>query len=515
MGDERRLDLGVAQRELTEALVEALFAAAPFGIALFDRTLTFVRVNEFIARLNGLPAADHPGRRFADVVGPEISELVEPLLRRVVDTGEPVADVKVSQIQERTTARMVHTAAVYYPLLGHGGDVIGVGSIVLDVTELRHLEEQLQRSQRLEAVGLLAGGVAHDFNNLLTVISGHAALALAALPEGGPGRDDVQSTVRAADRAADVVRSLLAFARQAVLHPQPVDLDAMTRELAMLLRPMLGAPIELVLEPGGARGHALVDPVQLEQVLVNLAVNARDAMPDGGKLVMRTLTVDVGVDEASTTLRPGRYVGVSMADTGGGMDDETIGKVFQPFFTTKATDGGTGLGLSTAHGIVAQSGGEIRVVSAPGAGTTFTVLLPATDPAPAARASADAEEPGLGSETILLVEDEEMLCTLVERQLVRLGYAVVSAASGEQAFQLMAELGGKVDLVVTDVSMPGMAGYELVRRLRRKWPDVRAIYMSGYAADPGVGAEMGEFIAKPFSLEALGHAVRRELDRPG
>jgi signal transduction histidine kinase/CheY-like chemotaxis protein len=511
MEEAGRQDLSAAQRELTEAMVEELFAAAPFGLALFDLGMRFVRVNEFLARINGLPAAGHVGRRFS-AVRPDISSIVEPLLQQVIETGSAVSDVKISEIPETASDRVLHTVAVYYPLRGRAGDTVGVGSIVLDVTELRVLEEQLQRAGRLEAVGLLAGGVAHDFNNLLTVISGHAALALAAMPKGGEGRDDVEGVAHAAERAAEVVRNLLAFARQADLRPRPVDLDSTLRELATLIRPTLGPRVELVHEPGGASGPALVDPVQLQQVLVNLAVNAGDAMPDGGTLTLRTLTLEAGDEEASVGLRPGRYVGISVADTGTGMDEETLGRVFEPFFTTKGMERGTGLGLSTAHGIVAQSGGEIRAVSAPGSGSTFTVLLPCADSAPGLAGTTRATEPGSGSETIMLVEDEDMLRTLAERQLTRLGYTVVCAASGEEALALIAGFEGEIDLVVTDLVIPGLTGQELVRRLRRERPALRVLYMSGSGTVRDESEAADELLAKPFSLETLGRAVRRELD---
>jgi two-component system cell cycle sensor histidine kinase/response regulator CckA len=336
------------------------------------------------------------------------------------------------------------------------------------------------------------------------------------MPKGGEGRDDVEGVAHAAERAAEVVRNLLAFARQADLRPRPVDLDSTLRELATLMRPTLGPRVELVHEPGGASGPALVDPVQLQQVLVNLAVNAGDAMPDGGTLTMRTLTLEVGDEEASAGLRPGRYVGVSVADTGTGMDEATLGRVFEPFFTTKGMERGTGLGLSTAHGIVAQSGGEIRAVSTPGSGSTFTVLLPSADSAPGPAGTATlATEPGSGSETIMLVEDEEMLRTLAERQLTRLGYTVVCAASGEEALELIAGFEGEIDLVVTDVVMPGLTGQELVRRLRRERPALRVLYMSGSGTVRDESEAADELLAKPFSLETLGRAVRKELDGAG
>jgi len=237
-------------------------------------------------------------------------------------------------------------------------------------------------------------------------------------------------------------------------------------------------------------------------------------MPDGGTLTLRTLTLEVGDEEGAAGLRPGRYVGVSVADTGTGMDEATVGRVFEPFFTTKGMERGTGLGLSTAHGIVAQSGGEIRAVSRPGSGSTFTVLLPSADSAPGPAGTTQATEPGSGSETIMLVEDEEMLRTLAERQLTRLGYTVVCAASGEEALERIARFEGEIDLVVTDVVMPGLTGQELARRLRRERPALRVLFMSGSGTVRDESEAADELLAKPFSLETLGRAVRRELDGP-
>jgi len=383
--------------------------------------------------------------------------------------------------------------------------------------ELRRLEQELAQSQRLESVGRLAGGVAHDFNNLLTAIAGHCELLLAALPAGDPTRHDADEILKAAERATALVGQLLAFSRKQLLQPRIVDLNEVVRGIEGMLRRLIGEDVELVTLLADDLGHVSADPRQLEQVIVNLAVNARDAMPAGGRLTIETQNAGPDADGAGT--KPGRYVVLTVRDTGLGMDERTRAHAFEPFFTTKEVGQGTGLGLATVYGVVSQSGGRIELESEPGAGTTFRVLFPHVDAAPVeAIAQGEADRPAVGSETILVVEDEDVVRGLTRRVLLARGYTVLEAGEGKQALELAAAHAGPIDLLLTDVVMPGMSGRELGDRLAAARPEMRVLYTSGYTDDlvlaRGVSGRETAFIAKPFTPDSLARSVRRTLDAP-
>ena len=393
--------------------------------------------------------------------------------------------------------------------------------IIVDITERKLLENQLQQSRRMEAVGRLAGGIAHDFNNLLTIIKGYAELAVQRSGIPPELRNDVMQVENAAERATSLVRQLLAFSRRQVLQPKIIDLNSIVLGLEKLLGRLMGEHIKMVTRCGANVGNVKADPAQIEQVLMNLVVNARDAMPKGGTLTVETRDVELDSTYARdhVTVKPGPYVMLAVSDTGVGMSPETVAHIFEPFYTTKESGQGTGLGLSTVYGIVKQSGGYIWVYSEPGKGTTFKVYLP--------RVAALAEEkvepvkiPAVrkGHETVLLVEDEEAVRDLTSMILNANGYHVLSAPSALEAERFSASHRGEIHLLLTDIIMPGTSGRELARRLAARHPRMRVLYMSGYTdnvlAQGGVLEEDVSFLQKPFTPAVLAQKVRDVLDSP-
>jgi two-component system cell cycle sensor histidine kinase/response regulator CckA len=386
--------------------------------------------------------------------------------------------------------------------------------------ERQSLAEELRQVQKMEAVGRLAGGIAHDFNNLLTVIIGRSELVLAHLPSGDERRQDLELIQTTAHRAAALTEQLLAFSRRQLLQPMVIDLHMVIGNVVPMLRRLISEDIAIH-TVAGATGRVKVDPGQIEQVLVNLAVNARDAMPQGGRLVISTANAVLDEDAVGRIggILPGPYLILSVADTGLGMDDETRPRVFEPFFTTKPQGKGTGLGLSMVYGIVQQHGGTIRVESAPGQGATFTLYLPRVDdPVSEVESSVASDAAGRGSETILVVEDETPVRALVAEMLQASGYTVLMAADPAAALELSDRHPGPIHLLLTDVVMPEMSGPELRQRLKSLRPRTRVLYMSGYT-DEALGRhgvlEPGTFLLqKPFSIGALGQKVREVLDVP-
>ena len=375
------------------------------------------------------------------------------------------------------------------------------------------LQRDLAQAQKLEAIGRLAGGVAHDFNNVLTAILGSAELLLLDTPRGATSREEVEIIRDAAIRAQELIRQLLAFSARQVLQPAVIDLNDLIKNLGRMLRRLIGEDLVLVTELARDLGAVRVDPGQVEQVLVNLAVNARDAMPDGGRLVIRTANVLV---TNSGDLASGRYVLIEVSDTGAGMDEGTVARIFEPFFTTKERGKGTGLGLATVYGIVRQSDGQISVTSAPGTGTTFRIHLPRVDaPVEKSRVGRPVTAPAAGTETILVAEDEQIVRALIRKVLEQAGYTVLLGDGGTEALQLAERHGGPIHLLVTDVVMPGMNGRELARRLLERRPDTKVLFLSGYAEDAverhGVLEPGTAFMQKPFSPSALANRVREVL----
>ena len=404
---------------------------------------------------------------------------------------------------------------------GSGG--LRLVGLVQDVTERRHLQEQLQQSQKMEAIGRLAGGIAHDFNNLLTAILGYARFALNRLPAGDPIAADVSEIQRAGERAATLTQQLLAYSRRQMLQPAVLDVNETVTNLASLLGRLLGEHIELVLSLRPGSGAILADRSSLEQVVVNLAVNARDAMPTGGRLTIAAEPVALtrARPEALAHLPPGPYVRLSVSDTGHGMDGATLAQVFEPFFTTKEVGKGTGLGLAMVFGTVSQSGGGVMVTSAPGEGASFSLYFPRVGAELPAGPAPVPPVPG-GRETILLVEDEPAVLELAARGLTERGYTVVATPSAAEAegWAAAREQEGKrpPDLLITDVVMPEIGGPELAERLGDRWPSLRVLFVSGYTDDAVVAHGLVEstvdFLAKPFGPEELARRVRQALDEP-
>ena len=456
---------------------------------------------------------------WADRVHPDDRERVLTSSQAALDEGAASwsAEFRFRRADD-AYARVVDRA---YILRDADGRAVRMLGSMMDVTERRSLEEQLVQAQKMEAVGRLAGGIAHDFNNLLTAILGSADLLLDTLSPDAPEREDLDEIRKAANRAADLTRQLLAFSRQQVLAPQTLDMNALVANLEKLLRRLIGEDVELrtVLAPD--LGAVRADPGQLEQVIVNLAVNSRDAMPQGGQLTIETANVEF--DEAYAAehfpAEPGSYVLLAVTDTGTGMDAQTKSHIFEPFFTTKEKGKGTGLGLATVYGIVKQSDGYIWVYSEPGHGTSFMIYLPRVPDAPGpVRPAFEPSASARGSETVLAVEDDEMVRALIRRMLETRGYTVLLASHGDEALRLLERHPGCIDLLMTDVVMPGMSGRDLADRVAELRPSIKVLYLSGYTDDaivrhgvlePGIA-----FLQKPFTADRLARRVREVLRGP-
>jgi signal transduction histidine kinase len=412
------------------------------------------------------------------------------------------------------TVRWIRSRA--FPVHDAAGQLERVVGTAVDITEQRQLEEQFRQAQKMESIGRLAGGIAHDFNNLLTVINGTAELAALDLPRDSPLRTDLLQIRQAGERAASLTRQLLALSRQQILKPAIINLSTVVRGMQSMLRRLIGEHVNLAFRFDDALGHVKADPSQIEQVILNLAVNAQDAMPDGGTLTIETGRAYLDAGDAANHMAPraGHYAMLAVSDTGIGMDETTRNRMFEPFFTTKEIGKGTGLGLSTVYGIVQQSEGGLFVYSEPGHGTTFKVYLPQVDhtPDPPLMRDGDAQS---GSETVLLVEDEPALRAFTKRVLSSAGYTVLDAGSGEEALAVLHGHPGPVHLMLTDVVMPGMSGRDLATRVASLRPDIKVLFASGYTDDAifrhGVLDDGSRFISKPYAPAELRRKVREVL----
>jgi PAS domain S-box-containing protein len=503
-----RLRAEAALRE-REQLLATVLAHIPCGVFWKDLTGRYLGCNDQVARDLGLAAA-------SDVVGQTGEQLpLPPADMCAAVTGEPILNRE--ETHERNGRRSVLlTGAV--PLRDPAGAVVGVLGTYQDITDRKRLEDQYRQSQKMEAVGQLAGGIAHDFNNLLTAINGYADL-LTQDPELSEGaRGFATEILKAGDRAAHLTRQLLAFSRRQVIEPHVLDLNAVVTETAHLLRRVVGEDIALSMALDQRLCRVKVDAGQLQQVLMNLVVNARDAMPTGGRLELATRTVTLSPQETHQTpgATPGVFAELAVTDTGCGMTPEVQEHIFEPFFTTKEVGKGTGLGLATVFGIVTAHGGHVRVESTLGAGTTFRVLLPRADESVVVPEALAAPTPRPGSETILLAEDEPVVRALAAHILRDRGYEVLEAQDGREAIRFAEEHPGPIDLLVTDVVMPGCGGRLVVEAVRRSRPGLRVLFMSGYTDDAvvrnGVFHDQVHFLQKPFTLAALIDEVREALD---
>ena len=522
--ENERRRVAEALREIEERFRQ-VYDEAPVGYHELDREGRIIRVNRRELEMLGYTEEELLGR-------PVWKFVVEEEMTRQVIMAKIAGDVSFHETFERTYRRKDGTTL---PVLiedrvipDEKGRITGIRSMIEDITErrraeeaLRKSEEQLRQWQRVEAIGRLAGGVAHDFNNLLMTIKGCSELLLGELDPRDSRREEVEEIRKAAERATALTRQLLAFGRRQVLQPQVLDLNEVVANMDRMLQRLIGEDIQLLTVLDPELWPVKVDPGQIEQVIMNLAVNARDAMRGGGKLTIETANVvlDENYARRHVSVKPGPCVMLAVTDNGCGMDKETQSHLFEPFFTTKAKGEGTGLGLSTVYGIVKQSGGNIWAYSESGLGTTFKIYLPRVEEAVKTYKPklAPTVSPG-GSETILLVEDEEAVRAIVRKILQNKGYTVLEAHHGHEALRICKDHQGPIHLMVTDVVMPHMSGRELAEHLTSLRPELRVLFMSGYPDNAivhhGVLGAGTSFLQKPFTLRALECKVRDLLDAP-
>jgi two-component system cell cycle sensor histidine kinase/response regulator CckA len=504
----------ISARKRAEARYRSLVQSSVYGIYRSSLEGKFLDVNPALIAMLGYESAQEvlalDPRKDVFVHAEEQARLIDEFRR----TGR-MDGIEVKWKRKNGSAVTVRISGLAVSSADEPVNVLE--AIAEDVTERRVLEDQFRQAQKMEAVGRLAGGIAHDFNNLLMVISGYTEVALGQMDAGHPLRAKAQAIQQASDRATMLTRQLLAFSRKQMLELKVVEVNAIVRDMERLLRPLIGEQVELTTKLATDAGRTRADAGQLEQVLMNLVVNSKDAMPQGGRIVIETK--NVALDEShrgeQTFIRPGSYVMLSVSDNGLGMDKETQSRIFEPFFTTKEKGKGTGLGLSTVYGIVKQSGGYILVQSEVGRGTTFDIYLLRVQEeveqhgAPPAARTADG-----GSETVLLVEDEESVRQLVRETLEAKGYRVLEAENGQEGLETVAAHSGTIDLLITDVVMPEMGGHELAERLLKVRPGIKVIYLSGYTEEALVEGKIDggkAFLQKPFTLQTLSRKVREVL----
>jgi two-component system, cell cycle sensor histidine kinase and response regulator CckA len=487
------------------------------GICIIDAECRLTFANTRMAAMLGYSAVEIVGRPLLDLMHEDSRSLAERSLGQPRDSSGGQIEVRFVRKDRSDLWVLVDST----PMADSDGRPDGALAMVMDVSLRKRLEEQLRQAQKMEAIGNLAGGVAHDFNNVLSVILSYTGLVLSSLKPGDPLRIDLEEVRKAGERAGDLTRQLLAFSRQQMLRPTTLDLNQIVVGMEKMLRRLLGEEVELSLLTSHGLGTIHADAGQLEQIVMNLVVNARDAMPRGGKVSIETANVELSAVYATAhhDVTPGPYVLLAVTDTGIGMDATTQARIFEPFFTTKEKGKGTGLGLSTVFGIVKQSGGHLWVYSEAGKGTTFKIYLPRTD------GSVDRGKPSTrpastlrGGETILIVEDEEQVRASMRAILRRYGYNVLEAQNGGEAFLICEKYTAKIHLLVTDVVMPRMSGRELAERLAPMRLEMKVLYVSGYTENSvvhhGVLDAGVAFLQKPITPEALARKVRETLDPP-
>jgi two-component system cell cycle sensor histidine kinase/response regulator CckA len=504
---------------------QTLSENAPFGMVMIDKDGAFRYINPKFRELFGYDLNDVPnGKTWFRKAYPDTRYRHDVISAWINDLESSNPGEKRSRTFTVTCKDGREKIINFIPVQLDAGENLMACEDITErertEIEMAALQEQLRQSQKMEAIGRLAGGIAHDFNNLLTVIRGYSQLLLVEHKEGTSLEGNIEQIKQAADRATDLTRQLLAFGRRQLMEMRVLDLNTVLRNLDKMLRRVLGEDVRLVTVLAEDLGRVKTDPGQMEQVVMNLAVNARDAMPSGGRLTIETANVelDEAYARAHISVLPGRYVMLSVSDTGVGMTQEVKERAFEPFFTTKEKGKGTGLGLSTVYGIVKQSGGNIWVYSEPGKGTTFKIYLQRVDePLEELREKMVGEELPRGKETVLVVEDEEKVRKLIVEILERQGYRVLEASDGDEALLIHEKHDGPIHLILVDVVMPGMSGSELAKRLASLRPDTKILYMSGYTDNAivhhGVLAQGVNYIQKPFTMEGLTRKVRQVLDK--
>lgn len=504
----------------SEAFVKNILESVDEGFIVVDRDYRIVSANRAFCRF---AHADE-----ATVVGRFCYEVSHHVKKPCFENGEECVVKRTFETGTATSAMHMHTHAERekqyveiksYPIADESGTVVSAIETISDVTEKKKLEEQLRQSQKMEAVGTLAGGVAHDFNNILMAIIGYGNIAKMKMRPDDPQLASIDAILASADRAAHLTKGLLAFSRRQVINPKPVDVNDIVKRVEALLRRLIGEDVELAMQPAERGLIVMADAGQIEQVLMNLATNARDAMPDGGMLTIATQELDLQEDfiSAHGFGRPGKYVLISVSDTGAGMDERTREKIFEPFFTTKEVGKGTGLGLSIVYGIVKQHDGVINVYSEQGKGTTFKIYLPLIAEAAERPFAETTAPPRKGTETILLAEDDRDVRNLTGTILRDFGYRVIEAVDGQDAVDKFAEHAKEIDLLLLDVIMPRKSGKDVYEAVKAVRPDAKVLFISGYAADiirrKGVFEEGVHFVSKPVSPFELLRKLREILDQ--
>jgi len=516
-----QIALGIVRKRTEDSLratnekLKSLVRASPLAIVAVDPDLKVLEWNPAALRIFGWTEAEVLGEPIPIIPEAEKTEI------RAAVRAERASELPTEQRVQRLKkdGSLVDVSLWSAPLCDSHGGIVGSLRLMADITERIRLEDQFRQAQKMEAVGRLAGGVAHDFNNLLTVIGGFADVALEGLDPSDGVAENIQEIKKASDRAASLTRQLLAFSRRQILASEIVDLNTLILDTQKMLSRLLGEDVELRLALADGLGRIEADPGQIEQILMNLAVNARDAMPTGGQLVIETrnLTLDSAFANQHFETHEGEYVLLAVTDTGIGMDAATQSHIFEPFFTTKSKGKGTGLGLATIYGIVKQSHGSISVYSEPGQGTSFKIYFPRVGKSASNQLTTDGRVTKLqGTETILLAEDEDMLRGLAVRVLAKNGYQIVPARNGAEAIEQLETYAGPIHLLVTDVIMPKASGREVAEHAAQKFPAMKVLYISGYTDDAvvlnGVLAANVAFLQKPFSPDTLVRKVRQVLD---
>lgn len=524
--EQSELELRHVKDELQskEQLLHFILNNSPNVILVKNLNHQYVLINRLYEKLFNLQPGWILGRTDYDIFPREVAANCIEFDRQIMESGKAVTYEMQVPLEDG-----VHTYFENkFPLFNQEGQLYGIAAISTDITELKNTEEslrkreaELRQSQKMEAVGRLAGGIAHDFNNLLTVILGYADLILLQLPENDALYSDVVGIKNEGERAALLVRQLLAFSRQSVLQPRVINLNEVIGSLTKLLKRLINEDVELITNLDANLGNIKADQSQLEQVIINLAVNARDAMFSGGKLILETSNVELSQDYADNHLyaNPSQYIVLAVSDTGQGIPDELKTKIFEPFFTTKAQGQGTGLGLSTVYGIVKQSGGGIEVYSEPNKGTTFKIYLPLVNEQKTASIISPQTSSNLsGTETILLVEDDSSIRQLIAKILLSHGYRILEASRPKEALQICKDAIEPIHLVLTDVVMPEMYGPDMVKQIQQTHPDTHIIYMSGYTQGALSSQNLLEaeanLISKPFTSITVLSKIRSVFGNP-